>query len=261
MRGGVPGQAGPHHVLPLVEAQLGGQIIAQGAGLGIGKLGEGGLVALLPVGKHQKFRAVGGLPGLAGAVPLLILLLVRHTQGGGDDLLAYTLTPVVDKDNPVNNKDMFYFDSNLQVNGATSDPHKVILVTNCSLDITFTPSDMASVDVKENGMATTVSFVMSKEINELVFNGEQVFTAAELTTLQISGVGDDADASDGAVTWTRTEENGEISFTYTITQEQLVALLGITVNPALRLENSTEHATFSALITGLTIKTTVAKQA
>ena len=174
---------------------------------------------------------------------------------------SYTLTPVVDKDNPVNNKDMFYFDSNLQVNSDTNDPHKVILITNCSLDITFTPSDMASVDVKANGMATTVSFVMSKEINELLFDGEQVFTAAELTTLQISGVGDDADASDGAVTWTRTEENGEISFTYTITQEQLVALLGITVNPALRLENSTEHATFSALITGLTIKTTVAKQA
>ena len=175
---------------------------------------------------------------------------------------SYTLTPVVDSANPVNGKDMFYFDSSLQVENNTSDPHRVILVTNCSLDITFTPTDMASVDVKENGMATTVSFMMSKGIDELLFDGEQVFTQAQLLTLEIAGVGDDKDASDNQVNWTKNVgENGDISFTYTITQKQLVALLGITVNPELRLENSSEHATFSALITGLTIKTTVAKKA
>lgn len=174
----------------------------------------------------------------------------------------YTLTPNVNTANEVNNKDMFYFDSNLQVNSDLEDPHKVILVTNCSLEITFTPNQVATNEVKANGIATTVSFVFGKDIASLIFDGEEVFTNADLNTLEISGVGEDTDASDKKVNWTRNETpEGDITFTYTITQEQLIALLGIEVNPELRLENSTEHAAFSSLITGLTIKTTVAKKA
>ena len=45
-----------------LHGQLGGQIVAQHAGLGVVKVAEPGLVALLPVGKDQQLVPVGGLP-------------------------------------------------------------------------------------------------------------------------------------------------------------------------------------------------------
>lgn len=171
---------------------------------------------------------------------------------------VYTLTPQVNSSNPVDSENLFYFDSNLQVNNKTDDPHKVCFVTNCSLVITFTADEHAPNDLRTNGLDTTVSFMLSKNIEEFTFVGKRVFTQAKLTSLQISGVGTDTDPSDGAANWTKTGEN---VFTCTISQDHLVALLGLTVNQDLRLENSAEHKAFDEAITGLTIKTTVAKKA
>ena len=91
MAGVVGGDTGPHEALAGIHAQLGGQKVAQQAGLGVVEVAQAGLVALLPVGKDQQLVPVGGLPLEPGAVPLLVLLLPAHAQGLGGDLLEVAL--------------------------------------------------------------------------------------------------------------------------------------------------------------------------
>ena len=89
--GVVPGGTGPHHPLLRVHGQLGGQVVAQDAGLGVVEVGHAGLVALLLVGEHQQLVPVGALPAEPGAVSLLVLLVAGHPQGLGGDLFEVPL--------------------------------------------------------------------------------------------------------------------------------------------------------------------------
>ena len=173
---------------------------------------------------------------------------------------VYTLTPQVDNEDPVDKTNLFFFDSSLSQELDEADPHRVCFVTNCSLDITFTPNEHAPNDLRENGLDTTVSFVLGKALTDLTFAGKEVFTEAKLTTVVISEVGEDQDPTDGTMNWKKEEVDGQVVFKCTITEAQLDSVLGLTVNSALRLENSQEHKAFSELITGLTIKTKVEKK-
>ena len=96
--GVVSGQHGEHHVLLAVHAQLGGQIVAQHAGLGVVEVADAGLVHLTLVGEEHDLRGVGGLESLAQAVAVLELLLAVHAQRGGRDLLEIALPGQEDGD-------------------------------------------------------------------------------------------------------------------------------------------------------------------
>ena len=87
----IAAEAHVDHVLPLVHIQLGGQIVPQHAGLGVGEIPHPGLVALLMVGKENHLGGGVGLEGLAQAVALLVLLLAGHPQGLGADFLEIAL--------------------------------------------------------------------------------------------------------------------------------------------------------------------------
>lgn len=168
---------------------------------------------------------------------------------------VYNLTPMVDTTNPVNNEDLFYFDSSLSVSGDTEDPHRVELVVNCDLVITFTPSEFASDDVKANGYDTTVTFSMQDAFKALQVDGVSLFNKFEPTTVDISGVTTTGELHK----WTWDEAKG--CFTYTITKANLITHLNYELNDEFKLESSAEHSAFSSAITGMTIKTTVAKTA
>ena len=87
----VAGDAGPDKALALVEAQLGGKVVAQYAGLGVVEVAHTGLIALLLVGKDQQLVPIAALPGEKGTVALLVLLLRAHAQGLGGDFFEIAL--------------------------------------------------------------------------------------------------------------------------------------------------------------------------
>ena len=87
----VPAEHQRHQILSRLEAQLLGQVIAQLGRLAVVEVGKAGLVALIPVGEHQKFRPVGGLLGEGQAVALLEFLLAAHSQGLGGHFFQVAL--------------------------------------------------------------------------------------------------------------------------------------------------------------------------
>lgn len=167
---------------------------------------------------------------------------------------VYNINPIVNSVNPeVNDEDLFYFDSALSVEGNTENPHKVMLVVNCDLEITFKPSDYATDDVKTGAIDTTVTFSMLDSYANLEMNGQRLFTSFAPTTVTISGV----TTTDEVHKWTWDEGRG--LFTYTITRVRLLTHLNFVMNENFKLETSQDHQAFSTAITGMTIKTTVAK--
>lgn len=174
---------------------------------------------------------------------------------------VYTLTPEVNSENTVNSTDLFYFDSYQSVGheDAADNPHGVAFVTNCSLTITFKASDYATEEIRTKGLATTVSFQLSvgDDIDAYEYKDIAIFTDFAGTQLTILPVDSTAGENEGVWTYDSTND----IFTYEITRQDLNTLLGVQINPNLKLENSTEHKGFDEYITGLTIKTTVAKKA
>lgn len=166
---------------------------------------------------------------------------------------VYNINAIVDTSNPVNNEDLFYFDSGLSVDGDQVNPHRVVLVVNCDIEITFKPSDYASDDIKTGAVDTTVTFSMLESFINLEIDGVKLFTSFAPTEVNISGV----TTTDEVHKWTWDEGRG--LFTYTITKDRLLTHLSYAMNPNFKLESAAEHKAFDAAITGMTIKTTVEK--
>ena len=87
----IPRQGEIDHILPFVHAKFCREIIAQERGLGLAELAGADLVDLRAIGKEQQFLGVAALEGLPQAVPLLELLLTRHTERLGRNFLEIAL--------------------------------------------------------------------------------------------------------------------------------------------------------------------------
>ena len=166
---------------------------------------------------------------------------------------VYNINAIADASNPVNNEDLFYFDSGLSVENDQANPHKVVLVVNCDIEITFKPSDYASDDIKTGAVDTTVTFSMLDSFIDLAIDGVKLFASFAPIKVNISGV----TTTNEVHKWIWDEERD--LFTYTITKERLLTHLNYAMNPNFKLESSAEHKAFDTAITGMTIKTTVEK--
>jgi hypothetical protein len=168
----------------------------------------------------------------------------------------YGIAVNVDSTNVVNSTDAFYFDSLYAVSGATelSDPHQVVLVTNCSISITYTVNPLQT----ENRapIDTVIQFSISnKDVTVDLDEGEmKIFSSWAPNMLEISGF---VEGTQETGKWLKT---GDGVYTYTISKQDLANLFNFDINNDMNLENATEHGEFNDAIFGLELRATVAEK-
>lgn len=125
--------------------------------------------------------------------------------------------------------------------------HEAVMVVKGSITVTFTASELASDNIKTNGLLTDIYFSTPKNINlssvTWPIGGETPIFTFNALTHRLGGADD---ASDGAK-WEH--ENGTLVFTYTYTNEELQTLF--TLQEDIVLDSSAKHAEFSAEVAGV----------
>lgn len=134
-----------------------------------------------------------------------------------------------------------------------NDNHEAKLVFNSNngepvyLKVTFTPAANAPQDIKENAVPSELYFTTSSSMQyKMDANGNysETGTPTNIFTFSNSGNG----VLDNIFTWTK-ETNGEdVTFTYTLNQEQLETM--ISLSKTFVLDTKAEHDAFRVALTG-----------
>lgn len=77
----------------------------------------------------------------------------------------------------------------LKVDPKPGTSHTTSLLAEGSIVVTFTPSQYASEEIKNNAVTTTFAFSCSKALNEWTYNGEQIFDSITTTAYPIDWTG------------------------------------------------------------------------
>ena len=77
----------------------------------------------------------------------------------------------------------------LKVDPKPGTSHTTYLLAEGSIVVTFTPSQYASEDIKNNAVTTTFAFSCNKALNEWTYNGEQIFDSITTTAHTIDWTG------------------------------------------------------------------------
>lgn len=166
-------------------------------------------------------------------------------------------------------KGLFYFDSAYAQENDTTNPHDAVLVTACTIEIRFTPSDVASTEIRQYGLAADCAFDISKTVTDWTFEGKNILKGTgtdvnvENTDAQQFVIG--ATNGNEAITWTevKTDESAVYPdyFSYTMDAAQVATCLGVTENDDVAVADSTAWTNFQTAIADLNVHLYVTQQA
>ena len=167
------------------------------------------------------------------------------------------------------NDTMFYFDALKSVvpdhAEAETDQHQAVLVTNCSIGLTFTANPNAEATVLANGLDTTITISITKPNLTVNLDGvaEKIFEKETPIVINIAGVGatnELTQETDGSYTATWTVgTDGKFSFAIDLATMKEIVKENFVVSDAIDLENVAEYKAFQTAIAGLTILTHVSE--